>query len=401
MLRLSALMFFQIFMFGAFNPILSMYLQDTLRFSSSQTGLIMAMSVVSSILAPLLSVYVVDRRIRAKWLFILCHGILALSAIGLALVRSFQGFLILYLLNALFTGPAMGMLNAISFQSLQDKKGGGKNYGLIRVWGTIGWMGAGYLVSGLWALLPKFFPNHDPGFFQSFAFFVSTAGSAVCIALALGLPRGNLDASNKREFIPRDALKVMKQKSVVILSVVYLASAILDKLFFFGTAPYLLQLGFKGAWIPSILTLGQVTEIFMLFGLGSLLMRFSYKPVLLFGAVAQALRFFLFQTGVPALLLVGISMNGLVFACLYSTVLMYIDSHSSSQSRQGVHQLIQLFIGGSSTLLGNLIAGALGQFFRKNGQIDFRSFWTFALCGAMVSIFVIVFLFKQDKVQSA
>jgi len=390
-------MFFQLFVFGSFGPILSMYLQHTLHFSSRQAGFIMALSVVSSIVAPLLSVYVVDRLIQAKWLFILCHGILAASAAGLFMARSFEAFLILFLINALCTGPSMGMLNAITFQQLHDLEGNARNYGSVRVWGTVGWMGAGYLVSSLWAILPSIFPGQNPAGFQASAFIIASIGSILCIVLAIGLPKGARAAGSKREFIPRAALDVIKRTGVAVLAVVYLISSIIDKLYSFGAAPYLSRSGFNEAWIPSILTLGQVTEVLMLLGLGTLLSRFSYKPVLLLGALSQAARFFLLWTGIPWLGLVGISLNGLVFACLYSAILMYIDYHSDAKSRQSLHQLVQLFLGGTSTLIGNLLAGRLGQLVQAGGGTGYRGFWLYSLAGALASALLVWVFFREEK----
>lgn len=397
MFRLSALMFFQLFVFGSFGPILSMYLQHTLRFSSREAGFIMAMSVVSSIVAPLLSVYVVDRLIQAKWLFILCHAMLAATAAGLFAARSFGTFLVLFLLNALCTGPSMGMLNAITFQRLHDREGDARNYGSVRVWGTVGWMGAGYLVSALWALLPAIFKGQPPAAFQATAFIIASAGSIACIILAAGLPRSARTVRARRELIPRAALDVIRRKGVSALAVVYLISSIIDKLFSFGAAPYLSRLGFDEAWIPSILTLGQATEVVMLFGLGTILSRFSYKPVLLLGALSQAARFFMLWTGIPWLGLVGISLNGLVFACLYSAILMYIDYRSDANSRQALHQLVQLFLGGSATLFGNLLAGNLGQIIQVTGGAGYRNFWLFALAGALASALLVWLFFREEK----
>lgn len=393
-------MFFQLFVFGSFGPILSMYLQHSLHFSSREAGFIMAMSVVSSIVAPLLSVYVVDRLIQAKWLFILCHIVLAASATGLFMAQNFKAFLILFLINSLCTGPSMGMLNAIAFQRLHDMDGDARNYGSVRVWGTVGWMGAGYLVSGLWAILPTFFPGQDPATFQASAFIMASAGSILCIILALGLPGGTCTIESKQELIPRAALDVIKRKGVAILAVVYLLASIIDKLYSFGAAPYLSRSGVNEAWIPSILTLGQVTEVFMLFSLGTLLSRFSYKPVLILGTLSQAARFFLLWTGVPWLGLVGIALNGIVFACLYSAILMYIDYRSDAQSRQSLHQLVQLLLGGTSTLLGNLLAGRLGQVVQASDGSGYRGFWLISLAGALASALLVWLFFSDEKTAS-
>ncbi|HUW69508.1 MAG TPA: MFS transporter [bacterium] len=405
--RLSAMMFFQLFVFGAFGPILSMYLQGTLRFSSAQTGFIMAMSVVSSIVAPLLSVYVVDRLIRAKWLFILCHIVLAISSAGMFVAHRFGIFLTLFVINSLCTGPSMGMLTAITFQRLSDLEGNTRNYGAIRVWGTLGWMAAGYLVSAVWAVLPAVFAGKAAVAFHAGAFLVASAGSVACIVLAAGMPEANRGEQPEHarivvplpEFLPRAALDVIRHKGTIVLFVAYLVSSIVDKLYTFGAAPYFVQMGFGEAWIPSILTLGQASEVVMLFGLGTLLSRFSYRHVILVGGLTQALRYFLLWTGIPALGLLGVGLNGLVFACLYSAILMYIDHRSDSGSRQALHQLVQLFMGGVSALVGNLLAGALGQIISISGRVDYRGFWLVSWAAAFASALFVWLLFKEDRNQ--
>lgn len=401
--RLSALMFFQLFVFGAFGPILSMYLQGSLRFSSTQTGFIMAMSVVSSIVAPLLSVYVVDRIVPAKWLFIACHVVLAVSAAGMFGARAYGVFMALFVINSLCTGPSMGMLIAMTFQRLSDLDGNTRNYGTIRVWGTMGWMAAGYLVSAIWAFLPLVFPGRLPGDFHAGAFLVASAGSVACIALAAGLPKPDrnkmpgLTSAARPEFLPRAAIDVLRRRGVVVLFAVYLVSSIIDKLYTFGAAPYFAQMGFREALIPSILTLGQASEVLMLFALGSILSRFPYKLVILAGALAQSMRYMLLWTGIPVLGFIGVGLNGLVFACLYSAILMYIDRRADAGSRQALHQLVQLFMGGVSALVGNLLAGALGRIAGSAGRADYRAFWLVSGAAALAATLFVWLLFSDDR----
>ncbi len=406
-LRLSALMFFQFFVAGAFGPILSMYLQSSLGFGSVRTGFIMATSAFSSIVAPLLSVYVIDRVMPAKRLYILSHAVLAASAAGMFAARGFGSFLACYAVNALFVNPSVGMLNAIIFQRLDDVDGNGKNYGSVRVWGTVGWMGAGYLVSGVWTLLPALFPGLPVTAFRAGAFLVAGVGSIACISLAAGLPSAGLPSARRspraarpaaeRGLFPRDAVATMRIPSVAVLAVVYLVSTIADKMYSFGAAPYLAGLGFRSSLVPSLLTLGQVTEMVALFGLATALSRFSYKPVLLLGAFLQTVRFLLLWAGVPALGLVGVALHGLVFACLYSSILMYIDGRADARSRPAVHQIIQFSLVGTATLVGNLLSGALGGVSGSAGAIDYRAFWVFPMAGAVASAALLLIFFKEEK----
>lgn len=397
--RLSALMFFQLFVFGAVTPVLPLYLKDSLAFSAYQVGIIMSLAVISSILSPLLSVYVVDRKIRAPRLYILIHLVYLLSTLGLFFSRNFESVLAFYLINALCTGPAIGMLNGITFQNLQYMPGGAKGYGAIRVWGTLGWMVAGYLASMAWNFLPQFFPQQDSVTLQAMIFPLAVIGSILCIGFALGIPPGELRKDPVGKFIPRNALAVMLKPSIAFLSLIYLLSSVLDKFYFFASANFLVSLGFEKNLVPSLLTIGQVSEIFMLFALSPLLKKLGYRRVLFLGLLSQAIRFIFFTSGQPWLSLLGVAMNGFVFACLYSVVIMYIDSHSRLESRQGVHQLIQLFIGGASTLIGNLLSGFLAETFRTQaGTTDYQTFWLVGSIGAVLTLTLTFLYFKEENV---
>ena len=55
-------------------------------------------------------------------------------------------FLLLLGLNSLITAPAFGLLNTITLVYL---RGTSERFGYYRVWGSLGWIAAGWLVSGL------------------------------------------------------------------------------------------------------------------------------------------------------------------------------------------------------------------------------------------------------------
>lgn len=394
---LFGMMFFQLFAFGAINPLLSMYLQQYLHFTGGQTGIILAASVVSSLVSPLIAVYLIDRLISSRWLLILCHIMLALISITLTSVHDFGLFLILYAAFSVFAGPTIGLVNSITFQNLPE---GGHNFGAIRVWGTVGWIAAGWLISGIWALLPLM-NQGTPQEYHPLILVVAAIGSILTLILALALPGGPKLRLERREFIPPETKSILKDPTILVLSAVYLVSAILDRFYSYGTAPYLSALGLPETWIMPVMSLGQITEIVILFTLAAFLRRFKYGLTLLIGMGLNLVRFVLYCTGIPAAAIVAVSLNGFIFAWVYTTIIMYVDAKTTEKTRAGVHQIMNFVFTGVASLLGNLAAGFLSDGFGiVPGQASAQSwihFWMVPSSLATVLLVITIFSLRHYR----
>jgi len=394
--KLVGLMLCQLFAYGAFNPVLSVYLKEYLGFSGFQSGFIMSMAVVSSLFAPLLAVYVIDRRISSRRMLMLCHGVLILCSLALSQVKDFYAFLFLYLLLSVFSGPTVGLINSISFAQLSEEKG---NFGRLRLWGTLGWIASGWLISFLWLLLPFLGVLPEGERWYPLVFLVASLGSLGTLIFARLLPRQTLDPSKPKVFIPPETLEVFKNPNIVILCFTYLFMSILDRFYFFGTGPYLLALGLDETWVLPVMTLGQISEVLVLMFLSNVLKALGYRRLLILGMSVQILRFLLYAAGSFFLAILGVSLNGFIFAWVYTAITMYIDAHTDGKTRTGVHQLLVFAFSGVSNLLGNLLAGLLNQIFSgdsKNLQ-GWQSFWLVPIILGTLVLGAFLVLFKREK----
>src|SRR5205807_1634341 len=70
-----------------------------------------------------------------------------ISAVFLYLVAQatdFQTIFLLALGSMVFFGPTLALSNSLSFHHLTDAR---KDYPVVRLWGTLGWIAAGFIVS--------------------------------------------------------------------------------------------------------------------------------------------------------------------------------------------------------------------------------------------------------------
>ena len=374
--RLSVLTFLLFFGFGATGPVMSLYLQGRLGFSGTETGLILSVSALSALVSPFVSAVVADRLISAERLF----GVLLLAGGALmgALHRTqaFWAFLTLYLLHYLAVGATASLANAIVFHKIEDRR----EYGSIRVWGTVGWIAVAWVFGWLWlrgpdgAPIPERLPD---------ALLLSALSMVGLGIYAFTLPPSvGANRSVKTELLPRTAFEVLRRPAVAWLALATAAAAVTDRIYYYGAAIYLVQIGVGEPDVLPVLSLGQVPEIFAMLLLGRLTRRLGLAPVLLLGTLCNVLRYlcFVFGRQSPAAAIVGILMHGLTYAFFFSTVYILLDGMTHRESRSGVHQLFGLVTTGLGGLLGSWLAGVVMDACRlPDGSVGFGLFWSIPL----------------------
>ncbi|KGE73957.1 MFS transporter [Spirochaeta lutea] len=382
---LNLIMFFQLFTAGAFNPIQSLYFTQHLGFSGTQTGLILSFAVVSAILAPLLSSLVVDRILSARRLLMVLHGVSAGAGVFFSFQDNFILVLLSYFIFMITQGPTVGLVNAVTFANLPEPT---KSFGGVRMFGTLGWMVAGWsfgLVGHLLSVLGG--DASGTSVLLPWAFRIAALGSLLTLLFAAILPGKPKPVSVPRslkDMIPREALAVLGRPEILLLMMVYFVSGISDRFYVFGAGPYLSMIGFSQAQISPILTIGQIAEVPALFFLGRLLKRFGFRTVFSIGLIAQVARFAIFGYGThPVLVFFAVGLNSLVFGFFYAGATVFIDSHTDIESRSSVHQLINLVFMGLGSLVGNTLAGVVSDLIPGTQKFG-STFWTVPFWGSVI-----------------
>lgn len=386
--QLSGLTFFQFVVVGAYSPVIGTYLKDTLGFSGGEVGLVLTVFQIASMAAPLAAAFLVDRFVSSRSLYAVLHLIGAGISLALAYQKAFLPFLVLFGVYAFFMGPTGGLVNALTFARMAD---GRRHYGRVRLWGTIGWIAAALILSLLWLI---------PGVGMEWVFFLSALASVAAAAGTLALPHvPNVKPEGRFRLIPREAFQVFVQPALLKFGLVYFFSGILDRIYFIATAPYLKQLGFSDSQLMPAMTLGQVTEVFLLLATGPVLKRWGLRNTLLLGLSVQLLRFLLMAWNPgPLWLLAALSLNGFVFAFFYAVATIFVDGHTDPLTRGGVHQLMGLIFLGTSSVAGSLLTGWAFDWFNRGGQIDYGAFWTIPLGLSVVALALVAVFFRQkDK----
>ncbi len=146
--RLSVMMLMQYAIWGAWLPILWPFLAGHRKFTPGQIGDIFAVGAVGAILAPFVAGQIADRYFNTEKFLGISHLLGAALVWNLSAIDTYWGFLVFSLLYSVIFSPTLSLTNSISFHHLTDRD---RDFGKVRVWGTIGWIVAGIAV-GQWLL---------------------------------------------------------------------------------------------------------------------------------------------------------------------------------------------------------------------------------------------------------
>ncbi len=387
--------FILFFGMGALGPILSLYLVNCLHFTDIQAGVILSLSAISSIIAPLAGSFIADRLIPAERLLSICLFGASSMLLVLYHTHGYISFLVLYFLYLLLLAPCMSLNNTVIFHHVKDRK---KDYGRIRVFGTLGWIAVAWLFS--WFRLRGGGGDILTGRLPE-AILVSAAAFALLGIAAFFIPAKQPVITEKVRLFPVDSVAVIKKPQVLALMAIAFLSIIIDRFYTFGSSLFLAQSGIPAQSILPFLSVGQIFEIPAMLLLGSFILKLGIRNVMMLGIACNVARyaFFILSNGNTTFILVGTLFHGLAYTFVFSSIAILLDSHTSPKSRAGVHQLFNVLASGIGALVGSLLAGAVAKAMRSkiDLSINFNYFWGIALGISIFTLFLLAFLAGRNK----
>jgi nucleoside transporter len=291
--------------------------------------------------------------------------------------------------------PTVGLATATAFHLLRDKE---KDFPLIRVFGTFGWITAGIIVSYILQ-----------GDSTPLPMYVAGIGGVLMSVYSFTLPdvppRSAGTSIRLRDIVGWDALKQLYSKPFVV----FVAGLLLISIPFasyFAYVPIFLKAA--GVSSPAFrMTFGQMSEIIFLLLLPWFFRKWGIRYVLLMGLLAWVLRYSLFAFGatdaVFPMLMLGILLHGACYDFVYVAGQVYIDHKATPEIRaqgQGFFVLISYGVGQG---LGTLAAGWIFNSVMGGGDPtleQWREFWTIPLIFSVVVTLLFAFGFKEKRAPS-
>jgi MFS family permease len=360
--RLSTMMALVYSVQGAFWPLLSIHLVD-LGISERGRGWIFATMAMATFAMPLGAGQLVDRLMSTQRLlsmsFAVGTGLLAIMAWGVTshVAWLFALFQIYWLLMA----PSNSLSTSLVLRNLKNPD---RDFGKIRLWGTVGWMGVGWVVSGVMA-----WSGPLVGRGASEAFWIAAVLSASTALYCRTLPdTPPLPESGRRKSSVSDVAELISSPGMKTYLLASFGVSLTTPFVYQVMPNYLRSIGMDRAWVSTAMTLGQWPEIAMLMALPWLIRHLGYRFTLGLGLAAYAIRFGSLALDPPLwLATAGIPLHGVGVACFTIGGQMFVDGRASSHRRASAQSINTMISGGLGSLLGSLLAGEVvglypGQF---------------------------------------
>lgn len=401
--RLIIMNFLEFFIWGSWLISMGSYMGVTLGFSGLQIGSVYATMGIASLFMPGLLGIVADRWVNAERVLGICHLIGAAAMFFASTTTDYGTLYFLMLLNALVYMPTIALNNSVSYYLL-EKNGFDivKDFPPIRVWGTIGFIGAMWLIDFL-------------GWTKTHEQLYISAGSALFLALyAFTMPPTppQKEEENKTwvSAMGLNAFVLFKQRKMAVFFVFsMLLGAALQITNAFG-GPFLNSFNdiypeSFGVKHPNLLlSMSQISEVLFILTIPFFLKRFGIKKVMLFSMFAWVLRFGLFGVGNPAeglyLLVLSMIVYGMAFDFFNISGSLFIEKEASPKIRSSAQGLFMIMTNGLGAFFGGIISGWVVDHFTQNGVRDWQSIWfAFAAYALLLAItFPFVFKYKHSKV---
>ena len=398
---LSAMMFLQYAIWGSWAVDLSGVLEMRQGFSGRALGLIYSALPLATLLAPFTAGQVADRWLpaqKALGIFHLAGGVLLLV---LGYQREFGPMLVLMLLYSLLFAPTLALTNSVALQNLKDPQ---RDFGPIRVWGTLGWITANLALTQ-W----RRFLGPDVTFID--VFLLAGVISLILGLFSFTLPSTPPSKEAKDPLAFREALVLLKNRSYLVFFIIAFVVATELQMYYVLTSPFLREVapivGIAPDNVPAWMTIAQVAEIFvMVFLLPYLLPRWGVRKTLLVGVLAWPIRYFIFALAWPLhqtapwmvwLAIASLALHGFCYVFFFVVAFIYTDMVSPPDIRSSAQALINVAVLGIGLLIGGLFAGELMNAFTRDGTTDY--FVVFLVPAIITLLCAVAFagLFKERR----
>ena len=248
---------------------------------SSWVALVFMVPPVCSIISPLIGGALADQRMAANRLYVwttLMGAVVLFAAFACLNAHLHPWFFVSLLgLYSLISGPAWGLLSTIALTHLAK---GERQFPLVRLGATLGWMLAGVMTS----YVLKADTSPVVGFASSIT---RMLGGLLALMLPHTPPLGT--ASSWKSRLGLDAFRLMKHRDHCVFFVVTTLFSVPLSAFYMYAPELLKVLGDNKS--TATMTIAQFTEVLGMLLVGRVMTKFRVKVVLLWALGLSAFRF--------------------------------------------------------------------------------------------------------------
>lgn len=394
--RLGVMMFVNYIVWGGWYVTISTYCTATLHFTGAQAGAVFGTVSIASMISPFFVGLVADRLFATERVMAVLYGLCAVLMYLVTKAETFPQVYGLMLAFCLCYFPTVALTNSIGFQLVKDP---GKEFPLIRLMGTFGWIFINLVIG-----YKKWETTVDQ-------FWVTMAAAIVMVVISLTLlphmpPKAKGTAFNARTALGLDALVIMKDKAYFFFAIASVLACIPLTFYYSFTNTYLNEVNVVNA--AGKMTLAQGSEVLMMILMPFIFRYLSVRHIVIVGLVCWAVRYALFGMGNAGsgmwMFYIAILLHGAAYDFFFMTGQLYTDQVAPQHLRNTAQGFITFLTYGIGMLLGSYLSGYAVDYFTTvtNGQTvrDWYSFWMFSAGMSAAILLMILIAFRtNEKIQ--
>ncbi|MFB6457593.1 nucleoside permease [Chitinophaga sp. Hz27] len=391
-LQLSFMMFLEFFTWGAWFVTLGTFVLHNLTGTTdNDVSTAFLTQSYGAVIAPFIVGILADRFFSAQIMLGVIHLVGAALLWFCGGTTEFGAFFPLILTYMVLYMPTLALVNSISFRQMSDPS---KDFSLIRVFGTAGWIIAGIIIGRL-------------GWEQSntlqLTFKMAAVASLILGLYSFSLPKTPpLKKGSKidvKEILGLDAISMLKDSSYLIFFISSILICIPLAFYYNFTNPFLNEIHMQAAAEKQ--SLGQVSEVLFMLIIPFLFRRLGVKWMLGIGMLAWGIRYFLFANGdINAnlwMLIVGILLHGVCYDFFFVTGQIYTDRKAGEKFKSSAQGFVTLATYGVGMLIGFLISGPIVERYKTGpASHDWKTIWMIP-AGIAVAVLVLFMVAFKDK----
>ncbi len=400
-IQLSLMMFLQFFIWGGWFVTLGTFLGNNLNATGAETGMAFSTQSWGAIIAPFFIGLIADRYFNAEKILGVLHLIGSVIMYYMAQAESFDAFYPLVFAYMVTYMPTLALVNSVSFFQMKDPA---KEFSLIRVFGTIGWIVAGLVISYVFHWDSK--ESISQGALSN-TFTMVAIASLILGLISFTLPKTPPSQSDGAisisDILGLDALKLLKDRNFLMFFITSILICIPLAFYYQQANPFLVELGMENP--TGKMTLGQISEVLFMLLLPFFFKKFGFKKTLLVGMLAWAVRYALFAYGnageLTFMLIMGIALHGICYDFFFVSGQIYTDFKAGEKVKSAAQGLITLATYGIGMLVGFWVAGKISdKYTLTDGTHDWEVIWMIPAVFALGVMVLFIVVFKDEKIKN-
>lgn len=399
--QLSIMMFLEFFIWGGWFVTLGTFLGNNLNAEGGEIAQAFSTQSWGAIIAPFIIGLIADRYFNAERIL----GVLHIVGAGLMYMMSqttefsvFYPYVLGYMIAYM---PTLALVNSVAFNQMKDPS---KDFPWIRVWGTMGWIAAGWLIS--LAFKWDAIESIENGLLAN-TFLMTAIASAILGVFSFTLPKtppnGKGEKVSVSDILGLDALKLLKDRNFLVFFLSSVLICIPLAFYYQNLSPYLTELKVEDStfWAST----GQMSEVVFMLLLPFFFKKYGFKKTILVGMLAWTLRYLLFAYGNTGdmffMIITGIVLHGICYDFFFVSGQIYTDSKAGEKVKSAAQGLITLATYGVGMLVGFYVAGKITDANIIGEGHDWSSIWVFPAIFAAVVFVIFAIAFKNEKIEYA